>query len=176
MSLHRFASLSSIAARLAPILLAASAVHGASVVEYSNRNDFPRSPGGQFFYSADPAEQATVDVGVAGAFYRTGRTFESGGPTSVCRFYGSVTPGPNSHFFTVDANECAALRAAQIVPTPTGIQQWNFEGNGFSTAAPLVAQSALVDLKVASCPAGTQAVLRAYNNAFPLSGPRNPWD
>jgi len=165
---------SSIVALLAGAALAA-ATQAATVVEYSNRDDFPHSPAGQFFYSADQAEQATVDLGAAGSFYRTGRTFLSGGPTAACRFYGSVTPGPNSHFFTVDANECAGLKAAQIVPTPTTVQQWNYEGNGFLTTAPTVSADALA-LKATSCPAGTMPVLRAYNNAFPLSGPKNPWD
>jgi hypothetical protein len=164
-----------------PALLAAAALAGAAgaatVVEYSNRYDLPNSPAGQFFYSVDPAEQATVDLGQAGRFYRTGRTFQSGGPTPVCRFYGSVTPGPNSHFFTVDANECNGLKAAQVVPTPATVQQWNFEGNGFTTTAPTVTADPLgVGEKATSCPAGTMAVHRAYNNAYPLAGPKNPWD
>jgi hypothetical protein len=151
--------------------------HAATVVEYSNRNDFPGSPGGQYFYSADGPEQASVDLGAVGAFFRTGRTFQTGGTTPVCRFYGSVTPGPNSHFFTVDANECNALKAAQIVPTPTNIQQWNFERNEYLTTPPTVsADPASSDLKATSCPAGTMPVLRAYNNAFPLVGPKNPWN
>ena len=144
----------------------AQAVTG-TVVEYVDRDDFPNAPGGLFFYSSDPAEQSVVDVGAAGAFFRTGRTFTAGGATPVCRFYGSVTPGPNSHFFTVDPAECAELRAAQVTPAPKTTQQWNFEGNGFSTSVPSAPQV---------CPSGTVAVRRAYNNAYPAAGPKNPWD
>ncbi len=149
----------------------ADAVAAAVVVEYLDTMDFPSSPGGHFFYSSDPAEQAAVDAGAAGQFSRTGRQFLTGGTSPVCRFYGSISPGPNSHFFTVDVGECNALKAAQIMPTPTTVQQWNYERIEYSTTPPLIAGGG-----THSCPAGTQPVYRAYNNAFPSSGPRNPWD
>lgn len=175
---------------LAALLLCAP-FHGiaqtatSNVVEYVNGNDFPGAPGGHFFYSSEPAEQAAVDAGIAGAFFRTGRTFAAGGATPVCRFYGSVTPGPNSHFFTVDSAECTALKAAQIAPTPTNIPQWNFEGNGFNTSAPIVSAvatgasggtPAINAAAALSCPAGTTMVLRTYNNAYLASGGKNAWD
>jgi len=141
------------------------------VVEYLDTVDFPGSPGGHFFYSSDPAEQAAVDGGAAGAFARTGRQFRTGGTKPVCRFYGSIAPGPNSHFFTVDADECNALRAAQATPTPTTVQQWNYEGTAYLTTPPDIAGNG-----TRSCPANTVPLYRAYNNAFPPSGPRNPWD
>jgi carboxyl-terminal processing protease len=152
-------------------LVASAHAHAQDVVEYVNTGDFLRSPGGQFFYSADPGEQKFVDGGGAGQFKRTGNGFRAGGPTPACRFYGSVAPGPNSHFYTVDAGECEALRAAQVKPTPAGAQQWNYEGNGYSVSAPTVAGDGSK-----SCPVGTQPVYRAYNNAFPTSGAKNPWD
>ena len=141
------------------------------VIEYVNTVDFPNSPGGHFFYSSDPAEEAVVDAGAAGAFARTGRQFNTGGTSPVCRFYGSVTPGPNSHFFTADAGECNALKAAQITPTPTTVQQWNYEGISYNTTPVSIAANGS-----RSCPTGTLPLYRAYNNAFPLSGPKNPWD
>jgi hypothetical protein len=140
------------------------------VVEYVDTIDFPDSPGGHFFYTADPVEQAAVDAGAAGHFTRTGRSFGTGGPFSVCRFYGSVMPGPNSHFFTADQAECDALRALQIAPTPATVQQWNYEGLGFHVTPP--APRLIGGL---GCPAGTAAVYRGYNNAFTAAG-RNPWD
>ena len=143
---------------------------GITVVEYKDTADFPSSPGGHFFYSSDPAEQAAVDSGSAGAFLRTGRTFNIGGASQVCRFYGSVTPGPNSHFFTVDSAECDGLKAAQVTPTPTTVQQWNYEGIGFATTPASVAADG-----TKSCPAELP-VYRAYNNAYPASGPKNAWD
>ena len=141
------------------------------VVEYVDTADFPDSPGGHFFYSADPAEQAAVDAGRSGQFHRTGREFLPGGPSPVCRFYGSPSPGPNSHFFTVDVDECNALRAVQIAPVPATVQQWNYEGIDYSVTPAVTAADG-----TRSCPANTQPVHRAYNNAFPPTGPRNPWD
>ena len=149
----------------------AGTAEAGTVVEYLNTADFPTSPGGHFFYSSDPAEQAAVDGGAAGQFSRTGRQFLIGGTSPVCRFYGSVTPGPNSHFFTVEVAECNALKAAQAKPTPTAVQQWNYEGISYNTTPASVAANG-----ARSCPAGTQPLYRAYNNAFPLSGPKNAWD
>jgi hypothetical protein len=142
-----------------------------AVVEYLDTADFANSPGGHFFYSSDLAEQAAVDAGAAGHFARTGRQFLVGGTSPVCRFYGSVTPGPNSHFSTVDVGECNALIAAQVIPTPADVQQWNFEGLSYITTPATVAANG-----VRSCPGTTLPLYRAYNNAYPLNAPKNPWD
>jgi carboxyl-terminal processing protease len=155
---------------LALFMSATTLANAQTVVEYVNTLDFPRSPGGQFFYSADPGEQAFVDGGGAGQFKRTGNAFRAGGPTPLCRFYGSVSPGPNSHFYTVDAGECNALKAAQVTPRPAAIQQWNFEGNGFAGTAPGLTASGKP-----TCPTGTIPVYRAYNGAF-RNGVKNVWD
>ncbi|MEO8132489.1 MAG: hypothetical protein ABI831_00710 [Betaproteobacteria bacterium] len=144
---------------------------GAIVVEYRDSADFPGSPGGHFFYSSDVAEQAIVDSGAAGQFVRTGREFVTGGTSPVCRFYGSISPGPNSHFFTVDVNECNGLKAAQVTPMPGNVQQWNYEGITYTTTPATVGANG-----TRSCPADTRPIYRAYNNAFPLSGGKNPWD
>jgi len=142
-----------------------------TVVEYVNTLDFPNAPGGHYFYASDPAEQATVDAGGAGKFVRTGRSFASGGFVPVCRFYGSMSPGPNSHFFTASESECAGLKSLQVTPTPNTAQQWNFEGNGFYSVMPVSdAQGSM------QCMTGTKPVYRAYNNAYPKSGGKNPWD
>ncbi|MBK8742748.1 MAG: DUF1566 domain-containing protein [Betaproteobacteria bacterium] len=141
------------------------------VVEYLDTADFPNSPGGHFFYTSEAAEQAAVDAGAAGNFVRTGRLFLTGGTAAVCRFYGSITPGPNSHFFTVDAAECNALIAAQVTPTPTTVQQWNYEGLPYSTTPANIAANG-----TRSCPPHTLPLYRAYNNAYPPSGPKNAWD
>lgn len=142
-----------------------------SVVEYNNFIDFPSAPGGHFFYSSDAGERQFVDSGQAGYFYRTGRSFNAGGYVPVCRFYGGQTPGPNSHFFSADQNECAGLKALQKSPVPTDVQQWNSEGNGF------YAVSAVTDANGnRSCLTGTVPVYRAYNNAYTKDGKRNAWD
>ena len=142
-----------------------------SVVEYNNTIDFPTAPGGHFFYSSDATEQSYVDSGQAGHFQRTGRSFNTGGYVPVCRFYGSQTPGPNSHFFSADQTECAGLRALQKTPTPTDTPQWNDEGNGFYAVA------IVTDVNGnRSCLTGTVPVYRAYNNAYSQTGKRNVWD
>ncbi|MDP4029534.1 MAG: hypothetical protein Q8P42_11305 [Gallionella sp.] len=142
-----------------------------TVVEYVNTADFPNSPGGHYFYSADVREQVGVDVGEVGAFKRTGRSFKAGGYVSVCRFYGSMSPGPNSHFFTADQGECDLLKSLQQTPIPGAAQQWNYEGQGFSANTPIPAVSG----GAPTCPAGSAPVYRAYNNAWVANG-KNPWD
>lgn len=155
---------------LSALTLPPPAVEG-SVVEYNNTLDFRLAPGGHFFYSSDAGEQAFVDSGQAGRFYRTGRSFKAGGYVPVCRFYGSQTPGPNSHFFSADQNECAGLKALQKSPVPSDVQQWNSEGNGFYTVAVVTDANGN-----RSCLTGTVPVYRAYNNAYTKDGKRNAWD
>ena len=80
MSLPRFAFRPALAATLLASALAAGA-HAATVVEYTNRSDFPHSPGGQFFYSADPPEQAVrLKREVRGWRRRSGGTSQERGP------------------------------------------------------------------------------------------------
>ncbi|MDP2829979.1 MAG: hypothetical protein Q8O37_15415 [Sulfuricellaceae bacterium] len=111
---------------------------------------------GHYFITADANEAAQIDNGSAGqGWSRTGNSFRSGGNTSVCRFYGSQSPGPNSHFYTVDASECAGLQQLQA-STPATEKRWNFESLDFiSTPA-----------TNGACPGGTVPVYRAYNNGF----------
>jgi len=117
-----------------------------------------------YFITADAAEAAAIDAGAAGpGWERTGLGFrawiaQAGVPNSqvpgipgaaspVCRFYGTPGVGPNSHFFTVDARECDAVR---------GDPGWRFEGIGFYVIAPVDGR----------CVFGTIPVYRAYNNRF----------
>jgi hypothetical protein len=81
-----------------------------------------------------------------------------------------VNPGPNSHFFTVNVTECNALKDLQITPRPTDAQQWNYEGIAYLATPPVLVDGAL------GCRAGTLPLYRAYNNAYPPNGPKNPWD
>lgn len=134
----------------------------ATVVEFLDTEDFPNDPGGHYFYSTDAAEQAQLDAGAMGRFHRTGRSFPAGGYVRVCRFFGSTSPGPNSHFFSADANECDALKAVQKVPRPGLEPQWNYEGSGFEVMA--------VNPGPPYCGGGLQAIYRLYNNAFDATG------
>ena len=136
------------------IQAAYNAVAPIMVVEFYNTNL------DNYFITANSSEAAAIDGGSAGpGWIRTGNTFKSGGSTSVCRFYGSQSPGPNSHFYTVDSGECQGLKDQQI---PTGdsrkltTKSWNFESLDF-VSTPATNQT---------CPTGTTPVYRAYNNGF----------
>ena len=109
-----------------------------------------------YFISADANEAAAIDSGSAGpGWSRTGNSFKSGGNTPVCRFYGSQWPGPNSHFYTADPVECEKLKQMRVDTVATQ-QRWSFESLDFVSTPP----------SQGSCPAGTQAVYRAYNNGY----------
>lgn len=116
--------------------------------------EFYNSSLDHYFITANATEAAAIDGGSAGAGWtRTGLSFKSGGGTPACRFYGSVSPGPNSHFYTVDAAECAALKQLQA-STPGTQKRWNYESLDFLASA----------ATNGACPSGTVAVYRAYNN------------
>lgn len=109
-----------------------------------------------YFITADPVEAAAIDAGAAGpGWARTGKGFKSGGPSRVCRNYGSseIDPatgarrGPNSHVYSIEAVECLAIRADP---------GWHFESYDFSGWLRLAP----------ACPAGTVGVYRAYNGRF----------
>ena len=120
------------------------------VIEFHNSNL------DNYFITANANEAAAIDNGSAGpGWSRSGNTFGTGGAVPVCRFYGSQSPGPNSHFYTALADECAALKVLQAA-TPASQKRWNFESLDFSTMVPVGG----------SCPAGTAPVYRAYNNGF----------
>ena len=118
--------------------------------------EFYNAPLDNFFITADPVEAAAIDRGSAGPGWSlTGNVFLSGGPIAVCRFYGSLSPGPNSHFYTASASECAFLKALQA-STPASVPRWNFESNDFLTTGPVNG----------GCPGQTVPVFRAYNDGF----------
>lgn len=106
-----------------------------------------------YFLTAEPAEAAMLDQGiVVPGWRRTGFEFKSwapGAPLGVeaCRFFGTPGIGPNSHFFTIDANECAIVRANP---------NWTFEGLAFK------AQQIVPTL----CPEDRAIVWRLYNNGM----------
>ncbi len=121
-----------------------------SVVEFYN-TDLDN-----YFITANPDEQTAIGNGSAGpGWTTTDDYFNAGGPSQVCRFYGSLTPGPNSHFYTIDPAECQLLKDLQAA-TPISEKRWNFESNDFASSAPVAGQ----------CAAGLVPVYRAYNNGF----------
>jgi hypothetical protein len=118
-----------------------------------------------YFVTATAGEQNFVETGGAGpGWFRTGdsfRTLTAGATTAgampVCRFYGSVSPGPNSHFYTLDPAECQGLKDLQAVQ-PATQPRWNYEGIAFANYVP----------SASGCPGGTIPVYRYYNNGFPV--------
>ena len=107
----------------------------------------------QYFITASASDQALLDSGIAPGWSRTGEWFKQGGTTAVCRFYGSVSPGPNSHFYTASQSDCDLLRALQAI-TPATQQRLNFESLDFMTTP----------ATNGTCPANLVPVYRAYNN------------
>jgi len=117
-----------------------------------------------YFISASPDEVSLLDSGGQGGWMRTGQAFhawlkaEEAPPQAkpVCRFYAA---GPNSHFFTGDAAECAQLKQieqsqrAQAQGAGKPYLGWAYEGIAFYA---LMAQNG-------QCPAGTTPVWRSYN-------------
>lgn len=110
-----------------------------------------------YFRTADPAEVTAILNGAAGpGWIRTNDdfpTWTTGGlyPTSalpVCRFY---APGPNSHFFTSDAGECA------FVKLDPG---WHYEGIAYYVAAKNAA---------GACSSDYAPIYRVYNNRFAVN-------
>jgi len=131
------------------------------VVEYVNRANFPVQPDGQFFYAALAADKAALDA--QPGWSRTGRSFKSGGYVTVCRFYGGLNGGPNTHFYSSDAGECAMLRQ---------VPQLSYEGQTFAVNAPLPARTPeqAVPGALRACPAESVPLFRLYNNASASGG------
>ncbi len=136
---------------LAAVLLAMTfAAHGAeptgTAVEYFNTTI------GHYFITAAPSEMQSVESGGAGpGWLRTGGEFgvftssaDAPGLLPVCRFYGTPGVGPNSHFYTADATECALVKRDR---------GWFYEGIAFY-------------LPAGPCATGATPIYRSYNNGF----------
>jgi uncharacterized protein DUF5648 len=123
---------------------------------------------GHYFITATASEARGLDNGAAGSdWVRTGRTFQAwldpanapANAAGVCRFY---SPGANSHFYTADTGECDILKGLEAAErerarsTGAPVLGWQYEGIAFRIEAPANG----------SCPAGTTAVSRVYNNGF----------
>ena len=106
-----------------------------------------------YFITSEAAEAAMLDAGViVPGWTRTGYDFKAWQPGSgfgllTCRFFGTPGIGPNSHFFTIDAPECA-----KVIANPN----WTFEGFAFQALPPAAAV----------CPADRMVVTRLYNNGM----------
>lgn len=115
-----------------------------------------------FFLTLDGPEAGLLDSERERmGWLRTGRQLgawmpvEQRGATPVCRFYGDLRAGPNSHFYTPEGSECAGLRAIEAA-TPPGRPAWRFEGLAFAVSGS----------HEAPCPPNLTPVYRAYNRGF----------
>ena len=117
----------------------------------------------RYFRTANAEEAAALRANAASGETDTGKTFlaypRTGYPEKarpVCRFYGSMQPGPTSHFYTADAAECDKLKQLQQ-NTPATEKRWNFEEIAFAIQVPAGE----------SCPADAPVpVYRLYNKGF----------
>ena len=115
-----------------------------------------------YFRTAIAEEAAALAGNPALGFNPTGSDFHawlrSAYPADakpVCRFYGSVSPGPNSHFYTAEAGECTAVKNLQFIQ-PMTQPRWSFEEIAFAINLPTAP---------GVCPAGAPVkVYRAYNH------------
>lgn len=111
-----------------------------------------------YFESAFPDEIAALDGGAfGGAWQRTGETFNvwpqayaSASPT--CRFFSTAFAPRSSHFYTPFPAECDSVKA-----NPS----WQFEAIAFYLQIPIGYGTGN-----GSCPQGTVALYRAYNNGM----------
>jgi len=102
----------------------------ATVVEYYNATLK------HYFMTADAAEAAMLDFGVlVPGWQRSGVEFgawadagDASGIVPVCRFFGTSGIGPNSHFYTANAAECALVKKNP---------RWTSEGIAFYIAEPM---------------------------------------
>lgn len=117
---------------------------------------------GHYFMTSDPQETEHLKSHRQSGWIPTDEVFVAlsidtpltGNTSTVCRFYGSVTPGPNSHFFTESADECAGLVRLQA-STPPAVPRWNLETREFVVGLP----------QQDVCPPDfPQPVRRYYNN------------
>ena len=125
-----------------------------------------------YFITSNQEEIIGIDNGSAGSgWVRTAHEFSVWTPLghpdrvgkSVCRFYGSTTPGPNSHFFSIRPDECEWLHTLQK-QTPDDQPRWNFESLVFEVEAVS---------PIGFCRSGRIPVFRAYNNGHILGKDSN---
>ncbi|MEO6567094.1 MAG: hypothetical protein ABIO63_13805 [Casimicrobiaceae bacterium] len=106
-----------------------------------------------YFITAEGAEAAMLDAGVVvPGWSRTKFNFKvrpagDARGLAACRFFGTPGIGPNSHFYTIDAAECAKVRNDRL---------WTFESLAFNADVPMAG----------NCGADRIPVARLYNNGM----------
>ena len=132
--------------------------------------EYYAAPTEHYFLTGGPGDIAGLDPGTL-TWKRTGETFKAWlnpadappGAVPVCRFYAA---GPNSHFYTGNASDCAGLKAleaqqrAEASAKNTQFLGWQYEQIAFYALVPTGG----------SCPGGTEPVYRMFNGPVAKNG------
>src|SRR5215472_3834379 len=118
----------------------------------------------RYFVTAEPFEIAALDNGTIGGWSRTGEQFPvwpadgmAGNAFPVCRLYGLPYAGLDTHFYSIDADECAAVMMRWG-------ESWYFEqAAAFGAAYPSGGNE--TGVLVFFCETGGPALYRLYSNA-----------
>ncbi|MDQ6916709.1 MAG: DUF1800 family protein, partial [Pseudomonadota bacterium] len=121
---------------LAAAVIGAVGAQGVSAIEpTANVIEYYNATLNHFFITAYADEAAMLDQGIiVKGWTRTGVTWSawanpagSASAVPVCRFFGTPGKGPNSHFYTADAAECALVKKNPL---------WSFEAVAFYIEMP----------------------------------------
>lgn len=126
-----------------------------------------------YFYTqpCNKDELGAVLSGSAGQGWQTtGRQYvmpvKFGYPT-MCRFYGSLVPGPNSHLYVYGA-ECAEIKRLEKT-LPSNVPRWNYE----EEPVPIQAVPAAFDGQCPTPEFFSRPIVRMYNNGAKLGKDSN---
>jgi hypothetical protein len=155
----------SIATRGRGVLSTAVIPAPGSATQQVNVYEFYNALLNRFFRTANGDEAQFLRTTPSTGEVETGRTFKAWmrgaypqGANPVSRFYGSLSPGPNSHFYTASAAESNQLKLLQA-STPSMQRRWNYEEIAFAAKEPVSGV----------CPVDApNPVRRVYNNGFTL--------
>jgi len=145
----------------AEVVRASRFCHDTRVLQQQAAVEYYNTTLNHYFITADTAEMHFIDTGGAGpGWTKTGGTFKvfsaaQSAPLNalpVCRFYGTPGKGPNSHFYTVNPEECAWVK------TDPG---WTYEGLVFYVLKPVLGICPRYGSNTTS-----QRVWRNYNNRY----------
>lgn len=128
-----------------------SSLHAAALEPTAQVVEFYNAALNHYFITAFPEEAAMLDAGtLVKGWARTGATFnawrdagEDSKAVPVCRFFGTSGVGPNSHFYTADANECALVKTNP---------NWTYEAIAFYIELP----------QASGCGAENEVVYRSF--------------
>lgn len=138
-----------------------SSTHTSGTVQVSNDGmsvaiEYYHSGLDHYFITAEPREIEALASGKFSGWIPTGERFAVLPPdspidssTPVCRFYGNPAKGLNSHFYSGIPGECAEVQSRFA-------DSWLLESSD-------VYRAFLPDI-AGSCPSGTEAVYRLWNN------------